>query len=74
MAMTTGPGIRFSYISWPHEFILTEEGKLIVKNLETKTERIMPWYEEKGTPWIVRKRKSFIGLIKMGIREGDYDE
>jgi hypothetical protein len=47
---------------------LFEDGTFKV-NGETQS-----WYEEKkGVPWIPRKRKRFISLVREMIREGDFN-
>jgi len=68
--------ILHEYLYYPLVFRLTEKGKLMVFNHRTNTETEQPWYSDTDTkkPWLVRKRKSFVSLIKGAIREGDYND
>lgn len=60
----------------PLEFTLTAEGKLMVKNLETNVVTEQPWFKnpKSGKGWLVKKRRSFKGLIAMAAKDGDYDD
>ena len=64
------------HIRWPLRFSLTAEGKLLVKNMETEHEEERPWYkdEKTGKPWMVKKARSFKGLVAMEDRDGEYDD
>ena len=55
-------------------FTLYEDGFFTVTNTDTGTENPAPWYKnERGRPWMVRKRKSFKGLVRVAFKDGDYD-
>jgi hypothetical protein len=53
------------------EFRLYEDGTFTVND------KVKPWYKTSfapnGKPWIPAKRKSFVSLVRQGIRDGDYD-
>jgi hypothetical protein len=53
-------------------FCLTAEGAFYVRTEAGVTN--LDWYKDQktGKPWIVRKRKTFVSLVKQSIREGDF--
>jgi len=63
-------------VRWPLRFRLSNEGRLTVRNLETGEEKEEHWYTDgrSGKPWLVRKAKSFKGLIATADKDGEYDD
>jgi hypothetical protein len=67
---------REFYLGGLYEVVLTKHGKLFVKKTDKSPFQEHPWYKNTNNkePWIPQKRKSFVSLIKMSIREGDFIE
>ena len=54
---------------------ITKDGKLFLSyRKQPWVER--DWYKSEGTnkPWFPKKRRSVVSLLKMSIRDGDYDD
>lgn len=55
-------------------FQLMDDGKFIITHKATGAKMEARWFtDEKGKPWIPKKRKSFKSLMKTCLKEGDFD-
>ena len=68
--------VLYDYQDLDLTYELTKDGKLFVTNVKTGKKTEQPWFRNgnNGPPWIPAKRKSFVSSLKMGIRDGDYDD
>lgn len=64
--------VKYEYDSSHGIFTLTEDGHLF---RQTDVKREVNWFKDGRTrkPMIPAKRRSFVSLIKMMIRGGDFD-
>lgn len=65
--------LLYDYVDGDRTFCLTDLGTFYVRKAGQCT--TLPWYENRktGKPMIPARRRSFVSLVKMGIRDGDYD-
>lgn len=63
--------ILHHYNDGEYDCILYTDGVFTVNG------KAQPWFsddERGGKPWLVRKFKSFKGLVKMAIKDGDFKD
>lgn len=60
-----------SYTCLEGQFDLMPDGRLF---RTTDVRQEVPWFKDSktGNPWIPRKRRTFVSLIKQSIRERDF--
>lgn len=64
----------YDYDSHLGTFVLTRDGRFYLRPRAGGSIQSLPWYKDSktGKPWIVAKRRTFVSLVKQGIREGDF--